>query len=279
MALYGGFVGTETLRDQRDPTAHLTILSGDIDGDDSQNPITDLTTVDGNTTNSYHVVTGATGAILDGFTITAGYSDGDAYPNYWGGGMYNNNSSPTLTNVIFSGNKATTYGGGMYNGYSNPTLTDVTFSGNTATTYGGGMYNDYSNPTLTDVTFSGNTATTSGGGMFNSSRSPTLTTEKVVIGDIILAEVLQGFRSDQDFETARQALLRFSQVSILNPDLAVRCARSYRQLRKVGITVRKTVDCFIATYCIENNIELLHCDRDFDPFEQLLGLQVIHPSP
>ena len=106
-----------------------------------------------------------------------------------------------------------------------------------------------------------------------------LSTEKVVMGDIILAEVLQGFRSDQDFETARQALIRFSQVSMLNPDLAVRCARNYRQIRKVGITVRKTVDCFIATYCIENNIELLHCDRDFDPFEQLLGLQVIHPSP
>ena len=87
-----------------------------------------------------------------------------------------------------------------------------------------------------------------------------LSTEKVIMGDIILAEVLQGFRSDQDFETARQALLRFSQVSMLNPDLAVRCARNYRQLRKVGITVRKTVDCFIATYCIENNIELLHCD-------------------
>ncbi len=105
-----------------------------------------------------------------------------------------------------------------------------------------------------------------------------LSTEKVIMGDIILAEVLQGFRSDQDFETARQALIRFSQVSMLNPDLAVRCARNYRQLRKVGITVRKTVDCFIATYCIENNLELLHSDRDFDPFEQLLGLQAIHPS-
>ena len=106
-----------------------------------------------------------------------------------------------------------------------------------------------------------------------------LGTEKVIMGDIILAEVLQGFRSDQDFEAARQALIRFTQVSMLNPDLAVRCARNYRQLRKAGITVRKTVDCFIATYCIENNIELLHCDRDFDPFEQLLDLQVIHPSP
>jgi predicted nucleic acid-binding protein len=121
---------------------------------------------------------------------------------------------------------------------------------------------------------------------FNGRVTPETTTldkllgmDEVIMGDIILAEVLQGFRSDQDFETARQALMSFSQVSILNPDLAVRCARNYRQLRKAGITVRKTLDCFIATYCIENNIELLHCDRDFNPFEQHLGLQVIHPSP
>ncbi len=94
------------------------------------------------------------------------------------------------------------------------------------------------------------------------------------MGDIILAEVLQGFRSDQDFENARQALTKFSQVSLLNPDLAVQCARNYRQLRKAGITIRKIVDCIIATYCLENHLELLHCDRDFDPFEQVLGLQV-----
>lgn len=102
--------------------------------------------------------------------------------------------------------------------------------------------------------------------------------DEIIMGDIILAEVLQGFRSDQDFEAARQALTRFRQVSMLNPDLAVRCARNYRQLRRAGITIRKTVDCFIATYCIENQVELLHCDRDFDPFEQHLGLQVRHAS-
>jgi predicted nucleic acid-binding protein len=106
-----------------------------------------------------------------------------------------------------------------------------------------------------------------------------LGTDKVIMGDIILAEVLQGFRNDQDFETARQTLMKFAQVSMLNPDLAVRSARNYRHLRKAGIKVRKTTDCFIATYCIENNIELLHCDRDFDPFEQHLGLNVIHASP
>ncbi len=77
MALYGGFAGTETARSQRNPAANLTILSGDIDNNDSQTPIiTDLTTVTGNDTNSYHVVTGATGATLDGFTITAGNANG-----------------------------------------------------------------------------------------------------------------------------------------------------------------------------------------------------------
>ena len=103
-----------------------------------------------------------------------------------------------------------------------------------------------------------------------------LGTDEIVMGDIILAEVLKGFRNDKDFETALQALLKFRQVSMLNPDLAVRCARNYRQLRKAGLTIRKTVDCFIATYCIENQVELLHCDRDFDPFEQHLGLPVVH---
>ena len=100
--------------------------------------------------------------------------------------------------------------------------------------------------------------------------------EEILIGDIILAEVLQGFRSDQDFEAALNALSKFKQASLLNPDLAIRSARNYRQLRKSGITVRKTVDCLIATFCIENRVELLHSDRDFDPFEQHLGLQVRH---
>ena len=82
VAVYGGFAGTETARGQRNPAANLTILSGDIDNNDSQTPIiTDLTTVTGNTTNSYHVVTGATGATLDGFTITAGNANGSACPN------------------------------------------------------------------------------------------------------------------------------------------------------------------------------------------------------
>ncbi len=99
----------------------------------------------------------------------------------------------------------------------------------------------------------------------------------VLVGDIILAEVLQGFRSDRDFEQARDALTRFEVAALLSPSLALQSALNYRYLRKRGITVRKTVDCFIATYCIEQGHDLLHSDQDFDPFEEHLGLRVIHP--
>ena len=172
MALYGGFAGTETARDQRDPVVNVTILSGDIDNNDSQTPIiTDLATVTGNTTNSWHVVTGTIttiGMTLDGFTITGGYaiSIWAADPDS-GGGMYNaSGSNSTLASVTFSGNKAK-YGGGMYNLSSSPTLTNVTFNANSADR-GGGMYNTSgSNATLTNVTFSHNEANSNGGGMAN----------------------------------------------------------------------------------------------------------------
>jgi predicted nucleic acid-binding protein len=99
----------------------------------------------------------------------------------------------------------------------------------------------------------------------------------IQVGDIILVEVLQGFREDQAFDSARRALMTFEQVEMLNQNLAVQCARNYRSLRKMGVTVRKTIDCMIATYCLETDTPVLHCDRDFDPFEQHLGLRVIHP--
>lgn len=101
--------------------------------------------------------------------------------------------------------------------------------------------------------------------------------EDVIVGDIILGEVLQGFRKDTDFEQAKEKLGRFTQVSMLNPQLAIRSALNYRFLRKKGITVRKTIDCFIATYCIETGLVLLHSDHDFDPFENHLRLKVVHP--
>lgn len=99
----------------------------------------------------------------------------------------------------------------------------------------------------------------------------------ILIGDLILAEVLQGFRHDPDFEKVRRILGKFMQESMVNPVLAVQCARNYRFLRQKGVTVRKTIDSLIATFCIENDHELLHNDSDFDGYEKHLGLQVIHP--
>lgn len=106
-----------------------------------------------------------------------------------------------------------------------------------------------------------------------------LAQREILVGDIILAEVLQGFRSDADFEAAQRALGRFHQARMLDLDLAVQSARHYRALRKLGITVRKTIDCFIATYALVYGHELLHADGDFDSFEAHCGLRVMHPSP
>ncbi|MBE0669227.1 MAG: PIN domain nuclease [Anaerolineales bacterium] len=99
----------------------------------------------------------------------------------------------------------------------------------------------------------------------------------ILIGDLILAEVLQDFRHDPDFEKVRRILGKFMQESMVNPVLAVQSARNYRFLRQKGITVRKTIDSLIATFCIENDHELLHNDSDFDGYEKHLGLRVIHP--
>jgi predicted outer membrane repeat protein len=161
VAVYGGFAGTETALDQRNPAVNVTILSGDIG-------------VAGNSDNSYHVVMATTGSTLDGFTITRGNANG-VYPDNSGGGMYNFYTSPHLANVIFLANTAF-YGGGMYNnGESSLTLTSVTFKGNQAFTTGGGMHNESSSPVLTNVEFTGNSAGDSGGGMTSMSGSPALT--------------------------------------------------------------------------------------------------------
>jgi hypothetical protein len=172
VALYGGFAGTESARAQRNPAVNVTVLSGDLNGDDNNNVKYDEPT---RADNSYHVVTGVTGATLDGFIITAGHADGTLTGRH-GGGMYNDASSPALTNVTFISNVAILDGGGMYNDASSPALTNVTFSGNVAIGYGGGMYNDDSSPTLARVTFNGNISQyMNGGGMYNWSSSPSLT--------------------------------------------------------------------------------------------------------
>jgi uncharacterized delta-60 repeat protein len=193
VTIYGGFPRSGGLWTSRDPNTYGTILSGDIG------------TVGYKGDNSYHVVTGSgtnSTAILDGFTITAGSANGMIPISYRrGGGMYNNNGSPTVTNCTFSGNSAY-YGGGMCNYLqSNPQVTNCIFNGNAASSGGGGMYveggispiltgctftdNSANNGggmyvsnsyvvTLTDCNFSGNDAN-SGGGMYNNNNSPTLT--------------------------------------------------------------------------------------------------------
>lgn len=95
--------------------------------------------------------------------------------------------------------------------------------------------------------------------------------------DIILCEVLQGVRDDRRFGEVRAALLTFEVLSMGGIDLAVAAARNYRRLRAQGRTVRTTIDGLIATFCLLNDHTLLHSDRDFGPFEELLGLRVVHP--
>jgi hypothetical protein len=103
-----------------------------------------------------------------------------------------------------------------------------------------------------------------------------LGTEPLAIGDLILAEVLQGFHSDRDFNQARQLLLSFALVNIVDTQTAIQAAKNCRALRAKGVTVRKTIDNLIATCCIQKGHILLHCDRDFDPFATHLGLRVAY---
>jgi hypothetical protein len=104
-----------------------------------------------------------------------------------------------------------------------------------------------------------------------------LSIEKIGLTDLILCEVLQGIRSDEMFKVTRQRLHDFEIFSTGGTDLATASAHNYRVLRARGYTVRKTIDCLIATFCIENGHALLHRDRDFGAFERHLGLRVIHP--
>ncbi len=102
-------------------------------------------------------------------------------------------------------------------------------------------------------------------------------TEKKRLGltDLIFSEVLQGIRDDQEFLRVQTELLRFEVFTPGGIDLAVRAAQNFRSLRGKGFTIRRIADCWIATFCLREGHELLHRDRDFDPFESELGLQVI----
>ncbi|MGA8277523.1 MAG: choice-of-anchor Q domain-containing protein [Rhodanobacteraceae bacterium] len=191
VAVYGGFVGTETVRDERNPDLHITVLSADIDANDIN---VDGNHIDENTddirgNNAWHVATmdGVTGTpvlsntVLDGFVITAGDASSAQFPDSVGGGLLcygiaaGHECSPTLANLVFSGNYAE-YGGAIYDngdgGASSPQLTRIVFSGNGASNSGGAIYNNgrnsgTSSPTLTDVLFSGNMAEY-GGALVNS---------------------------------------------------------------------------------------------------------------
>lgn len=100
--------------------------------------------------------------------------------------------------------------------------------------------------------------------------------QPIGLTDLILCEVLQGFRDEFTFARVRKELLLLQVLDAGGPDMAVAAARNFRFLRQKGHTVRKTIDCLIATFCIESGHVLLHRDRDFDPFEKHLGLRVVH---
>ena len=95
----------------------------------------------------------------------------------------------------------------------------------------------------------------------------------VAISDLILVEVLQGFRRDGDVATARQLFGSMPLLAMLGPQNAYKAAENYRSLRSRGITVRKTIDGIIATACIQANLPLLFSDHDFEPYVEYLGLQ------
>lgn len=214
VALYGGFRGTEvTLADRGNPVdPGLTVLSGDLAADDgidtSGNPTK-------RTDNTYHVVVGASNAVLDGLTITGGNANGSAAEQQLGGGMYNllcdglrllnvrlvwnlasgsggglyntagSYTTQTLANVVFAKNRAGSAGGGFYNSNGNATLTDVTFASNSAA-YGGGMTNAGGGPSITRATFVGNSASSGvAGGLQVAGGNPTLT--NVVFGGNVVS--------------------------------------------------------------------------------------------
>ena len=101
--------------------------------------------------------------------------------------------------------------------------------------------------------------------------------QRLGLTDLILCEVLQGVKDEHLAAETQRELLKFEILPMGGVDLAVASARNYRKLRVQGLTVRKTVYCLIATFCLMNGHALLHNDRDFDPFEQVLGLPVVHP--
>jgi predicted nucleic acid-binding protein len=102
-----------------------------------------------------------------------------------------------------------------------------------------------------------------------------LGTVPLAIGDLILTEVLQGCATDREFNAVKRTLSSLHTVNLGGLELAIEAAKNFRKLRALGFTVRKTIDTVIATRCIMDGMELLHSDRDFDPFEKHLGLRCV----
>ena len=101
-----------------------------------------------------------------------------------------------------------------------------------------------------------------------------LSRSQIVTGDLIIAEFLQGFREERDFQEAKRIMESLEYRDFVGKDIAISAAQNYRILRKSGITIRKTIDVIIATFCIENDFELIHNDRDFEAMEERLGLKI-----
>lgn len=99
--------------------------------------------------------------------------------------------------------------------------------------------------------------------------------ETLSTGDLILAEVLQGFEDERHFDLAKRMMMSLEIINLGGLDIAIQAARNFRALRRLGVTIRKTIDTVIATRCIESGYHLLHNDRDFDPFVKHLGLRVL----
>jgi predicted nucleic acid-binding protein len=97
---------------------------------------------------------------------------------------------------------------------------------------------------------------------------------RIITGDIIIIEFLQGFKNEKDYHQAKDIMNALEYHDFAGKEIAHKAAQNFRKLRKKGITIRKTIDVIIATFCIENDFLLIHNDRDFDSMEQYLGLKV-----
>ncbi|NCN04264.1 MAG: PIN domain nuclease [Spirochaetales bacterium] len=101
-----------------------------------------------------------------------------------------------------------------------------------------------------------------------------LMNNRIITGDIIITEFLQGFKNDGEYVKAKEIMESLVYFDFVGHQNAYKAVENYRMLRRRGITIRKTIDVFIATFCIENDFPLIHNDRDFDPIEEIMGLQV-----